>query len=115
MQKKIFIGGAFEAHDQATKVAKLLQSFASPLIWTKAFPVNDLTFASIENVSSTVDGAILLATPDDDSNIRGKKFKVPRANVLFEYGYLTASLGRSRVALCVYEGTELPSDFAGLT
>jgi hypothetical protein len=41
--------------------------------------------------------------------------KTPRANVLFEYGYLTAALTRSRVALCRYTGVDLPSDFAGLT
>jgi hypothetical protein len=35
--------------------------------------------------------------------------------VLFEYGYLTAMLTRERVALCRYEGAELPSDFAGVT
>lgn len=39
----------------------------------------------------------------------------PRANVLFEYGYLSAMLTRGRVALCRYTTAELPSDFAGMT
>ena len=47
--------------------------------------------------------------------IREQRVRTPRANVLFEYGYLTAMLTRSRVALCRYGGVELPSDFAGLT
>ena len=60
-------------------------------------------------------GAVFLATPDDPSVIRDRSVRIPRANVLFEYGYLTARLTRSCVAFCRYDDTELPSDFAGLT
>ena len=35
--------------------------------------------------------------------------------MLFEYGYLSATLTRNRVALCHYTGAELPSDFGGVT
>jgi hypothetical protein len=69
----------------------------------------------IEDVASRVAGAVFLATPDDDSVIRERRVRTPRANVLFEYGYLTAMLTRRRVALCLYSSVELPSDFAGLT
>jgi hypothetical protein len=60
-------------------------------------------------------GLVFLATPDDDSVIREQRVRIPRANVLFEYGYLSAMLTRRRVALCRYAGAELPSDFAGVT
>src|SRR5688572_11836034 len=69
----------------------------------------------IEDIARRVAGAVFLATPDDDSVIREQRVRTPRANVLFEYGYLTATLTRSRVALCHYTGAELPSDFAGVT
>ena len=69
----------------------------------------------IENIASRVAGAVFLATPDDETVIRERRVRTPRANVLFEYGYLTAMLTRRRVALCLYSGVELPSDFAGLT
>ena len=70
---------------------------------------------TIENLARRVAGAVFLATPDGDSVIRQQQVRTPRANVLFEYGYLTAMLIRSRVALCRYTGAELPSDFAGVT
>jgi hypothetical protein len=69
----------------------------------------------IEAIARRVAGAVFLATPDDDSVIRDQRVRTPRANVLFEYGYLTAMLTRRRVALCKYSSVELPSDFAGLT
>src|SRR5688500_20140245 len=84
-------------------------------MWTDCFNVGDITFMAIENVARRVAGAVFLATPDDDSVIREARVRTPRANVLFEYGYLTAMLTRNRVALCRYGGAELPSDFAGLT
>lgn len=115
--KHIFVGGSTESLDQAEKVAAILEevSGVKARLWNDCFGVGDLTFLAIENIASQVSGAVFLATPDDDSVIRGVPVKTARSNVLFEYGYLTALLTRSRVALCRYSGTELPSDFAGLT
>lgn len=86
-----------------------------PLLWTECFKLGDITFLGIENIARRVAGAVFMATPDDDSIIREQRVKTPRANVLFEYGYLAALLTRGRVALCRYAGAELPSDFAGVT
>ncbi len=86
-----------------------------PLPWTEVFKLGDITFMGIEQIASRVAGAVFLATPDDESIIRERRVLTPRANVLFEYGYLTAMLTRRRVALCLYSGVEVPSDFAGLT
>jgi hypothetical protein len=115
--KEIFIGSSKEALPQATQLAAVLSEVndVKPLLWTECFKLGDITFLGIENVARRVAGAVFLATPDDDSVIREQRIKAPRANVLFEYGYLTAMLTRSRVALCRYAGAELPSDFAGLT
>jgi hypothetical protein len=115
--KEIFIGSSKEALGHATQVAAVLSESqdVKPLLWTECFKVGDITFLGIENIARRVAGAVFLATPDDDSIIREQKVKTPRANVLFEYGYLTAMLTRNRVALCRYAGAELPSDFAGLT
>jgi Predicted nucleotide-binding protein containing TIR-like domain len=115
--KEIFIGSSKEALDHARLVATLLADVpeVKPLLWTDAFTLGDITFLRIEDIAKRVAGAVFLASPDDGSVIRDKRVKVPRANVLFEYGYLTALLTRSRVALCRYVGTELPSDFSGLT
>ena len=115
--KEIFIGSSKEALEQATQVVAVLSEVkdVKPLLWTECFKVGDITFLGIEEIARRVAGAVFLATPDDDSVIREQRVKTPRANVLFEYGYLTAMLTRRRVALCRYAGAELPSDFAGVT
>jgi hypothetical protein len=115
--KEIFIGSSKEGLEQAKQVADLLSEVPDikPMLWTECFKLGDITFMGIENIARRVAGAVFLATPDDDSVIREQRVKTPRANVLFEYGYLTAMLTRERVALCRYEGAELPSDFAGVT
>jgi hypothetical protein len=115
--KEIFIGSSKEALEQANQVAAILSEIegVKPVLWTECFKLGDITFLGIENIARRVAGAVFLATPDDDSVIREQCVRTPRANVLFEYGYLTAMLTRSRVALCRYNGVELPSDFAGLT
>jgi Predicted nucleotide-binding protein containing TIR-like domain len=115
--KEIFIGSSKEGLEQAMQVAAALSEAkdVKPLLWTEVFKLGDITFMGIENIASRVAGAVFLATPDDESVIRERRIRTPRANVLFEYGYLTAMLTRRRVALCLYSGVELPSDFAGLT
>jgi pterin-4a-carbinolamine dehydratase len=114
--KEIFIGSSTEALGQARKVAALLEGEGvRPRLWSDAFGLGQITLEVIETIAREVAGAVFLATPDDDSVIREKKVKVPRANVLFEFGYLMSTLTRTQVALCQYEGVELPSDFKGLT
>jgi predicted nucleotide-binding protein len=115
--KEIFIGSSKEALEHARQVAAVLSEVkdVKPVLWTEVFKLGDITFLGIENIARRIAGAVFLATPDDDSVIREQPVRTPRANVLFEYGYLTAMLTRGRVALCRYAGVELPSDFAGLT
>jgi hypothetical protein len=115
--KEIFVGSSKEALGAAMQVVEALAEIkdVKPLLWTECFKLGDITFLGIENIARRVAGAVFLATPDDDSIIREQRVKTPRANVLFEYGYLTATLARGRVALCRYAGAELPSDFAGVT
>ena len=115
--KEIFVGSSKEGLEQATQVVAVLSEIkdVKPLLWTDCFKLGDITFLTIENIARRVAGAVFLATPDDDSVIRDQRVRTPRANVLFEYGYLTAMLTRSRVALCRYTTAELPSDFAGVT
>jgi len=115
--KEIFIGSSTEGLAQAAQVMAVLAEVpgVAPLLWTDCFKLGDITFVTIENIARRVAGALFLATPDDDSMIREQRVRTPRGNVLFEYGYLTAMLTRSRVALCRYTTAELPSDFAGVT
>jgi len=115
--KEIFVGSSKEGLEQAHRVVDLLSQVdgVKPILWTECFKLGDITFVTIENLARRVAGAVFLATPDDDSVIREQRVRTPRANVLFEYGYLSAMLTRGRVALCRYTTAELPSDFAGVT
>jgi hypothetical protein len=115
--KEIFVGSSKEGLEQATQVVEILSEVdgVGPLLWTDCFKLGDITFLTIENLARHLAGAVFLATPDDDSVIREQRVRTPRANVLFEFGYLSAMLTRGRVALCRYATAELPSDFAGLT
>jgi hypothetical protein len=115
--KRIFIGSSSEALPQAEMVAAALAEVpnVTPVLWTEIFKAGDITFLSIEELASNVSGAVFVVTPDDDSIIRGQHIKTPRANVVFEYGYLTSRLTRHRVALCRYTDAILPSDWAGIT
>jgi predicted nucleotide-binding protein len=41
--------------------------------------------------------------------------KMPRGNVLLEFGLVAGRLGRRNVAICRFGGVELPSDLASMT
>jgi len=113
--KEIFVGSSKEGLEQATRVAETLSEVngVKPRQWTDCFKLADITFLTIENLTRRVAGAVFLAPPDDDSVIREQRVRTPRANVLFEYGYLSAMLTRGRVALCRYTTAEPPSEFRG--
>jgi len=86
-------------------------------------PGNTIT-EKFEREALQVDGALVLATPDDGaaalldpsgesmsaSNLR----KRARQNVILEYGWFWGKLGRRRVMLLLKGDLELPTDLAGL-
>jgi hypothetical protein len=115
--KEIFVASSNEALDKAERIAAILADVdgVKPRLWKDEFKSGDITFVRIEELTREVAGAVVIATPDDRSVIRDQEAQTPRANVLFEYGFLVASLGRPRVALCRYDPAMLPSDLNGLT
>jgi len=65
---------------------------------------------------SDVAFAVVLLTPDDEIYNRPdqpSKYRA-RQNVVFEFGYLMAKLGRNRVCALVKDSVELPSDINGI-
>lgn len=116
--RKIFIGSSSEALNQANLVAEMIdQAGMHPVLSKTIFPAGNILLEKIEQLPSMVDGAVLLATPDliCDRRAKKEKFFAPVANVVFEYGYLSARLSRERVAICQFEGAEIPSDLQGMT
>ncbi|MBP9134739.1 MAG: nucleotide-binding protein [Saprospiraceae bacterium] len=70
----------------------------------------------IENCSN-VDFSIILLTPDDYGNViaqMDKPNKRARQNVIFEFGYFVAKLGKSKVIALKLDDVELPSDYGGI-
>lgn len=117
MTKRIFIGSSTEAEPYVKMLCPLLnqQEHIEALPWREAFDPSELTLAAIESVTRKVSGAILLASPDDTVSYRGKSIRVPRSNVIFELGLLSASFGRPNVALCKFSKVTLPTDLDSFT
>jgi len=115
--RKIFIGSSSEGEKRALEIADLLQQDPTIrcVMWRSIFEPGYVTFEALEEMLLECCGAVFVASPDDDSKIRGKSVKTPRANVLLEFGLVAGRLGRHNIALCQYGCAELPSDLRGLT
>lgn len=61
------------------------------------------------------DFAVLVATPDDVRESRGRSGPVPRDNVVLEFGLFAGVLGRERTFILATRGVDLPTDILGLT
>ncbi len=86
----------------------------TPIIIRDAASAGRTLIEKIEG-NSDVGCAIVLLTPDDIGGI-DRDHLLPRArqNVIWEWGYLVAKLGRCKV-ICLYKGgVEMPSDLHGL-
>ncbi|HEX8271675.1 MAG TPA: TIR domain-containing protein [Longimicrobiaceae bacterium] len=117
---RVFIGSSSEAKESgcAQLVVEVVASLgAAPLPWwhSQAFPTGIGFLEALEATTRTSSAALLIATPDDRTVIRGETHFVPRDNVLLEYGLFTGALGRDQVALVLIGPTKLPSDLAGVT
>lgn len=117
--KQIFIGSSYEALPVVDLVRGIIERCGmAPLPWndTSVFGPSDLVMPRLEQLSQEIWGAVLLATPDEASRRGdGEPIRVAVPNVVFEYAYLAARLRPQRVALCKFEGVEIPSDLHGLT
>jgi hypothetical protein len=115
---KIFLGSSSEARNYAQLFSEVLSDIGiEPLPWWRqdAFPVSIGFFEALLNISISTQAALLLATPDDQTVIRGRNKLTPRGNVMLEYGLFTGAQGRDRVALAVIGNSELPSDLEGVS
>ena len=67
--------------------------------------------------ASRVGFAVVLLTPDDEGRKQGTEDRLnPRArqNVIFEMGFVSASLGRNNVCALLKRDIEIPSDYNGV-
>ncbi len=108
---------------EALPIARALQTaFAHDpfltIVWSDGvFKVSNYTLQNLEDELDKADFAIAIASPDDETKMRGQDWPTPRDNVVFELGFFMGRLGRQRAILMESRDTKtkLPSDLAGVT
>jgi hypothetical protein len=117
MKRNVFVGSSAEAVDKAQQICDLLcrQPNLGALLWTEVFRPGYLTFEALESMLLECCAAVFVATPDDLTSIRGNQVRVPRANIMLEFGLVAGRMGLHNIALCQYGDATLPSDLRGLT
>jgi predicted nucleotide-binding protein len=117
VKRRIFVGSSTEGLDKAQRICELLSDKEETecTLWTSVFEPGFLAFEALETMLLECCAAVFIASPDDESTIRGRRVKVPRSNVMLEFGLVAGRIGRHNIALCQYGGAELPSDLKGLT
>ncbi len=116
----IFVASSTEARPVMQEVAALLEEGgARALCWPDAFPVGEFVLDALLLASQRVDGALVIASADDEGETRGVARRTPRDNVLVELGIFLAALSRQRAALVHVDDAgrrpDLPGDLDGLT
>jgi predicted nucleotide-binding protein len=115
---RILIASSKEGLDLAQELQHSLSPDVQATLWDKKFfKPGEYPIETFDRRTAEFDGAVTIATPDDRVVSRKVQRFAPRDNVLFEFGFLVAVLGRRRSVL-ILEGlgdTKIPSDVLGLT
>lgn len=115
---KLFIGSSAEGLDYAKALQVNLDRACEVTIWSQGvFGLSGGTLEQLVEFIQTMDFGVLIVTPDDLIESRGKKSFAARDNVLLELGICIGTLGRERSFLIHDRSTDikLPSDLAGIT
>ena len=115
----IFIGSSSEGCLIAESIYKSLSKFAYvPQIWSKGiFECSKTTIEELIRMTKEMDFAVIVFSPDDLTQSRGKKKKAPRDNVVFELGLFMGALSRERTYIVAPKQMDIkiPSDLLGVT
>lgn len=111
---RLFIGSSSAAKSQAKKIVQQLSSATVKFTpWWDTITPGQLLLDELDRIKSSVDGAVLVFTPESQTLIRGAPKSIPNLNVLFEFGYLLGAFERKKIAMIRYGDFYLPSDFGG--
>ncbi len=118
-RKELFI---VHGHDEAAKeaVSRFVEKLGLKALILHEQPNRGRTIIEKFEDYSNVEMAIVIITADDVGAKRDSATKLgelkPRArqDVIFELGFFSGKLGRSRVCVLYKEGVELPSDYHGV-
>ena len=115
---RLFIGSSIEGLTVAYAIQENLSFNAEITVWDQGvFNLSDTTIESLMAVIESSDFGVFVFTPDDITNIRGKKNHTVRDNVLFELGLFIGKIGRKRSFIVMPDNVEfhLPTDLLGIT
>ena len=114
-QRKVFI---IHGHNEAKwrELEELLRSLQlEPVVMLKEPDLGVSTMIEkFERVARDCAYAIAIFTPDDWVQTRQTSYFQPRPNAIFELGWFSARLGRSRVMILLQGEVEILSDLAGV-
>jgi len=112
---KVFVGSSSGAKSQAKKFMEgCTNKNIQYLPWWEQFNPGSTLLDELDRIRKSINAAVLLLTPEAlSTNAKGTEIAVANQNVLFEFGYFYAALGKSRVALVKYGAINLLSDLGG--
>jgi len=120
MKKRIFIGSSSEELETAKIVQKLLENDFDVVIWNEnlwdksVFKLNSNFLHDLLKAPLKFDFGILIGSPDDKVEVRGKEYLQARDNILFELGLFIGRLGIQRCSFLVHEDVKELSDLSGI-
>jgi prolyl-tRNA editing enzyme YbaK/EbsC (Cys-tRNA(Pro) deacylase) len=118
---RIFVGSSREAEKIDRQVRKTIEKLGGEAIhWGEISKPGDNILDVLVNLASSIDGALLIATPDDPKICRSVDCMSPRDNIILESGIFISKLGKHRTGIIHVESPKqssasLPSDLQGLT
>ena len=118
---RIFVGASSEAEEIDREVRRIIENLGAQAIGWRDIPKSgDNMVDVLVGLPSSVDGALLIVTPDDITHSRSMDRMAPRDNVIFELGIFISRLGKHRTGIIhvVSENQSkaaLPTDLNGLT
>lgn len=119
MAINIFIGCSSESLDVAQVVQKELRARNSnyfPILWNQGvIKISKFVIPELIKALNKSQYGIFIFNDDDIKNSRGKKSKVVRDNVLFEFGLAVGILGSDNCFVFKSLDAKVPTDFDGLT
>lgn len=116
---RVFVGSTSEQKFIARVIEKRLNEVADVDLWfSNVFEPGYSTLESLLKKAVSTDFAVLILTPDDMVESRGKLQWAPRDNIVFELGLFMSKLTPPRTFMLYPIGTDppkIPSDLLGIT
>jgi hypothetical protein len=114
----LFIGSSTEGLPIAKAIQANLDHVCEVTLWSQGvFGLGGGTLETLVDKAEEFDFAVLVLTPEDMTQSRGRRQQSPRDNVLLELGLFIGVLGRKRTMVVFDRSADikLPSDLAGVT